>query len=70
MEKRWLSPRECSLYLGLHEKTIYSLCGRGALPTARIGGSLRIDRKRLDELLEAKSTLHPDEAGALMERLK
>ena len=70
MEKRWITPRECSEYLGLHKQTIYSLCGRGALPTTRIGGSIRIDRKRLDGLLEANSTLNSDEAEKIMERLR
>lgn len=56
MQRRWISVRECSSYLGLHLKTIYALISKGAIPAARIGsqkrGSIRVDRRKLDEQLE------------------
>jgi len=49
---RWISPRECATYLSLHPQTVYALIYQGKLPVARIGRSLRVDKKKLDELLE------------------
>ena len=69
MSKRWISVRECAEYLGLHEQTISSLCNRGAIPSVKLAGSRRIDVRRLDELLEANTTLDHYEAEKLRERL-
>jgi len=52
MQKRWITPLECSSYLSLHIQTIYTKIAKGEIPAARIGGSIRIDRKKLDEQLE------------------
>jgi len=43
---------ECSTYLSLHTKTIYAKIAKGEIPATRIGGSIRIDKKKLDEQLE------------------
>lgn len=53
MEKRFFSCREIAEYLGTCEKTVRRLCDRGKLPFVRIGRSVKIDKGRLDELLEA-----------------
>ena len=54
-ERRWISAEEASIYLGgLHSQTVFDLCYRGILPSAKIGGSRRIDRRRLDEFMEAQ----------------
>jgi len=52
MQKRWITPLECSSYLSLHIKTVYAKIAKGEIPAACIGGSIRIDRKKLDEQLE------------------
>ena len=54
MQRRWISPKECSLYLGLHVKSIYRLIDRGQLPAARVGRSVRIDLRKLNEQMENK----------------
>ncbi len=52
IEKRWISPREAGLYLGLHVKTVYELVWRKQIPAVKVGGSVRIDKRRLEEDLE------------------
>jgi len=54
MEKRWLTARETSEYLSLNLKTVYSLVTRGELKAGRVGGSIRIDKKAIDEKLEKR----------------
>lgn len=54
MDKRFYSCREIAEYLGTCEKTIRRLCDRGEIPAVRIGGSVRVDFKRLVEILEAQ----------------
>jgi len=53
MECRWLTISQTATYLSVHIKTCYSWAARGLLPTAKISGSLRIDKKKLDAMLEA-----------------
>jgi len=53
MDKRFYSCREIAEYLGTCEKTIRRLCDRDKIPSIRIGRSVKIDKHRLDELLEA-----------------
>lgn len=55
MERRFYSCREIAVYLGLCEKSVRRLIDKNELPGIKIGGSLKVDRKRLDELLESKS---------------
>ena len=52
--RRWISPKECSLYLGIHLKSTYRLIDQGEIPASRIGRSVKVDFKRLEELLEAR----------------
>jgi len=54
-EKRWLSVTETAVYLGIHLQTAYDYFYRGLIPGARIGKTLRIDKKRLDEYLEKQT---------------
>lgn len=51
MERRWVTISEVAEYLGIHPITARRLCDRGELPAARIGGSVRIDLKALEEKL-------------------
>lgn len=52
--RRWISPKECSLYLGIHLKSTYRLIDQGEIPASRIGRSVRVDLRRLEELLEKR----------------
>lgn len=52
MERRWISVRIASEYLGIHEITCRRLIDRGEIRATKIGGSIRVDKKRLDEKLE------------------
>jgi len=52
MQKRWITVLECSSYLSLHIKTIYTKIAKNEIPAAHVGGSIRIDKKKLDEQLE------------------
>ena len=70
MEKRWLRPSDAAIYLSIATKTIYSLAARGALPACKIGGSVRIDKLRLDELLKDRTHLIEEEVEAFRERLR
>lgn len=54
MEKRWISVRECGLYLGLHLKSVYRLIDSGEVPASRIGRSIRVDFKELEKILETR----------------
>jgi len=52
MQKRWLTVADAAKYLSLNVKTIYAQATKGEIPSAKIGGSIRIDKKKLDEQLE------------------
>lgn len=54
MERRFLSPREVSEYLGVHVMTVYDWIARGEIPSARLGRRVLIDRRRLDAQLEGQ----------------
>lgn len=51
-ERRWISPAEAAEYLSLHQQTIFDLCYRGVLPSIKLAGSRRVDRRKLDEFME------------------
>jgi excisionase family DNA binding protein len=53
-DRRWLSVRQTAEFLGLHPKTVYDLAARGKIPSAKIGGALRIDLRRLTQDLEGQ----------------
>ena len=50
--RRWISVREASEYISIHPKSCYRLIDRGEIPATKIGGSIRVDKKKLDEQLE------------------
>lgn len=57
-EKRWLKAEEAAAYLGKAKGTVYNLISQGLLPySKRKGIGLRIDRKRIDEMLEEAEVL-------------
>jgi excisionase family DNA binding protein len=57
-EKRWLTVDEAGEVYSLHPTTVYKLCKERRIPWVRIPslrngrGMVRIDRRRMDELLE------------------
>lgn len=55
MERRWISVRTASEFLGIHEITCRRLIDRGKIPAAKIGRSIRIDLKKLNETLESQT---------------
>jgi len=50
--RRWITPRETAEYLSLHPISVYRLMAKGIIPSVKIGRSVRIDLKALDEFLE------------------
>ena len=54
MPKRWISPKECAEYLGLHKKSVYRLICKEKIPASKIGGSIRVDLRKLEEILEER----------------
>lgn len=55
MERRWYRAPEIAAYLSLSPKTVYDLCSRGLLPCVKFKGiGLRIDKVKLDQMLEAE----------------
>jgi len=65
-EPRWLTIEQASQAYGLHPKSLYVLCRQRLIPFTRLPslrggrGQLRIDRKRLDEQLEAGEIILDD----------
>ena len=56
--RRWISIRECSTYLSLHEQSVYRLVNKGVIPASRIGRNVRVDLKKLDEILESREKIN------------
>ena len=55
MERRFFSCAEIATYLGFSEKTIRRMIDRKEIPSARIGKSIRIDMRKLTNILESES---------------
>jgi excisionase family DNA binding protein len=53
-EVRLLTVQQVALQLGVHQATAYRLAKSGELPAAKIGGSIRIDPRRLAAWLEER----------------
>ena len=52
MEKMLLKPQEAQEVLGLGRSRVYEMLATGELPSIRIGHSIRIPVKALDEWIE------------------
>lgn len=48
MERRYLSIKECSEYIGFSWKTIYRWCSERRIPHHKTGKSIRFDIKAID----------------------
>jgi excisionase family DNA binding protein len=56
IERRWFKISEIAEYLNLHPQSVYELWGKGIIPGTKIKGiGVRLDKKKLDELLEENS---------------
>lgn len=53
--RRFISPKECGEYLGLHTQTIFSLIYQKKIPSVKIGRSRRIDLTKLNAFLEGQT---------------
>jgi excisionase family DNA binding protein len=53
-EVRLLTVPQVALQLGIHPATAYRLARSGELPVAKIGGSIRVDPRRLAAWLEER----------------
>lgn len=51
MERRWVSVNTASKYLSIHPVTCRRLIDKGEIFAAKIGGSIRVDMKKLNEKL-------------------
>lgn len=57
IERRWLKASEAGAYLGLHRKSIYRACRQRKIPFSKLPGvGMRIDKLKLDSLLEEQGT--------------
>ncbi len=45
----WLTPKDVQAELRLGEKSVYRLLRSGAIPSVRLGGVYRINRKHLED---------------------
>lgn len=53
--RRWISPREAAVYLGVHIMTVYGWIDADKIPAARIGRLVRVDLRALEGKLEAQA---------------
>ena len=61
--RRWLSIKEASFRLGIHEITLYRLAAKGQVPSAKLGGRIFIDWYKLEEALEIQTKNWPERVG-------
>jgi excisionase family DNA binding protein len=52
MNRRYISVQACAEYLSKHPVTIRRQIDRGEIPASKIGRSVRVDLKALNEMLE------------------
>lgn len=65
MPPEMMSTREVAAYLGIHEKQVYVLVKRGAIPATRLTGKYVFPRRLVDEWVERHARLAlPDDARA------
>jgi|GEM_PF-1534264 excisionase family DNA binding protein len=70
IERRWLRVSEAGEYLGLHPKSIYRACCQRKIPFSKVPGiGVRIDKRRLDALLEREG-VNPREFGKALKTKK
>lgn len=65
MERRWITPKECAEYLSIHVKTVYTKISIGTIPAGKLDGLIRVDKRKLDEILETQERLVDDQIERL-----
>ncbi|MFW6129444.1 MAG: helix-turn-helix domain-containing protein [Candidatus Aminicenantaceae bacterium] len=60
MKRRYITVQETAEYLSKHPVTIRRQIDRGEIPASKIGRSVRVDLKALDEMLERQRIGGPD----------
>jgi excisionase family DNA binding protein len=52
-ESRWLRVKQAAEYLQLHQRSVYKACILKRIPHVKLPGiGIRIDKKKLDRMLE------------------
>ena len=59
-----LRPREAALFLGISERSLWSLGDSGAIPVVRIGRSVRFDRRDLIAWVDRQKNRAVDDGAA------
>jgi len=49
---RYLTPDECCEILKISKRSFYKRIWKGDIPTTRLGGSIRVDKRKLEKLFE------------------
>jgi len=57
MKRRFITVKEAAKYLALHPVTVRRLIDQAKIPASKIGRSVRVDKKILDEQLEKKRSV-------------
>ena len=52
--RRWVSVDTASKYLSIHPVTCRRLINRRVIPATRIGRSVRVDMKKLEQIMEER----------------
>ena len=58
----WLSYRDASTYCGLGRTTLTALVTSGAIPAAKVGKAVRINRDGLDEYMRRNAYVESNQA--------
>lgn len=59
MPETLMNVKDVATYLGLSERTIYSLIKRGEIPYLRAGGQYRFDREKVNQWLQKTPEVQP-----------
>ena len=55
MSKKWLTVKECAVYLGLTARAVYNHIHRGTLPYQKLGARVLFDPSEIDETIRHQS---------------
>lgn len=55
VERQYLSYREAQIYSGLGRTTLWSLISQDLIPASKVGRSVKISKRGLEEYMESQS---------------
>ena len=55
VERQYLSYREAQIFSGLGRTTLWSLISKNQIPAAKVGRSVRISKRGLEEYMESQN---------------